>query len=306
MTANKYRKAISFKNEYINIPIEIKFETLGREEMIETFQEQITKDLLTSIKDFDVTKFSHAEYTHQKIVLTQQQITLINPITGQQNIITISLPFPISVIETSINYEFNFYNNQSPVTASTSSNWAVDYENTGFNDNEIYYFANNFKGSFFKLDFYDTPTNQNQQIFLSIILPTQQGEKEPGFIGPPQNLKPAMVKKPKFKLDSQGADKEGYYIYWVKDKTLINLNEFYVSAKFFNAKNGQFIRMANTPQSQFIGISALNPNKEKNFYYKYILNYDTYEYQVFKQLGNSTQRVGTITEPIKWYEYVNP
>jgi hypothetical protein len=302
MSVNRYRTAISPNDKYIDIPIEIKFDVLGREQLIEEFQQEAVNVLTNPIKDFDVTKFAHTEYQHTQIV--QQQIqTPGGPFLPP---IILTIPIPITTQKSSINYEFHFFDGLSAITACTASNWKVDYEAAGFNDNEIYYFANNFKGSFFKLDFYDKPTNENQQIFLSIILPTQQGEKEPGFVGPPQNLKPVEVKKPKYRLDYQGADKEGFYVYWVRDRTLVNLNEFYVSAKFFNAKIGQFIRMINTPQSQFLGANLFNIDKTTYFYYKYILDYDTNEYQVFKENGNSVQRVGQINSPIKWYEFINP
>ena len=303
---NKFRTALNSNEKFINIPVEINFDVLGRDMIVDKFVDDVTKDLTNPIKDFDVTKFSHKDYINTITTTTQIQIPFVNPLTNQTTYITTNIPITTNNLETSINYEFYFFNNFSPVTASTVTNWEVDYESAGFNDNEIYYFANNFKGSFFKIDFYDKPTNENQQILLSLILPTQQGEKEQGFVGPPQNQRSVLVKRPKFKLDSQGADKEGFYVYWVKDKTLIDVNEFYVSAKFFNAKIGQFVRMVNSPQSQFPGISTFNINKENYFYYKYVLDYDTFEYQAFKIVNNTTVRVGTIDNPIKWYEYINP
>ena len=208
---------------------------------------------------------------------------------------------------TNINYEFNLFDYLSTISGATLNNWAVDYENASFTDSEIYYFANSFKGSFFKLDFYDTNESESQKILLTIILPTQQGLKESGTIGSVNAPINVMVKKPKFKLDYTGADKEGFFIYFLKDKSYLNLDEFYVSAKFFNAKKGQFVRLMNVPQSNFVGASRFNVDKQKTFYYKYKLNYQTFEYEVFyeAQVGNIT-RVGTINSPIKWYEYVNP
>jgi hypothetical protein len=302
---NRYRIAVSENDKYFNIPLEINFDMLDREQAIQSYQEEINKTLITPIKDFDVTKFAHTEYIHPQVTLTPIQTTINNPFGGQTSI-TLNIPVTTNVVETSINHEFYFFDQTLPASASTITNWKVDYENAGFNDNEIYYFANNFKGSFFKLDFYNQPTTQNQQILFSIILPTQQGEKEPGFVGPPQNLRSVDVKKPKFKLDSQGADKEGFYVYWVKNRDLIDISEFYMGAKFFNAKIGQFVRMINVPQTQFPAINSNFFNKEDYFYYRCSLNYATFEYQMFKDVGGSPQRVGTINNPIKWYEYVNP
>ena len=80
-----------------------------------------------------------------------------------------------------------------------------------------------------------------------------------------------------------------------------------MSCKFFNAKKGQFVRLINEPQSTFTGPNIFNVNKQVYFYYKYVLNYDTYEYVVYKEtVSGGLSRVGTGLNPIKWYEYVNP
>ena len=51
-----------------------------------------------------------------------------------------------------------------------------NFTGTCFNEAEIYYNANSFKRSFFKLDLYDTIDSETQQIYLTIIIPTQQGK----------------------------------------------------------------------------------------------------------------------------------
>jgi len=275
---NYFRTTVKGNEEYINIPLEITFDMEGRGDMIRGWEEGVIKDILNPINDFEVTKFAHKDYN-------------LN-----------------NTLKTEINYEFNFFDYLTPPLNASITNWVTDYENASFTDSEIYYFANSFKNSFFKLDFYDTNQTENQTILLSIIIPTQQGLKEPGTIGPPLNQTSVEVKKPKFVLDYTGADKEGFYVYWLKDKNYLDRTEFYVSAKFFNAKKGQFVRMVNTPQSNIVGLGKFNVNKTEMFYYKYELNYDTYDYQVYTfsdAIGN-IMRVGSPTDPIKWYEYVNP
>ncbi len=277
MNNNYFRKIQTVNEQYINIPIEIKFDMEGREDLINEWENDVIEEIINPINDFEITKFAHKEY------------------------------YVNNVMRTDINYEFFFFDYLITPSAATITNWASDYENTSFTDTEIYYFANSFKGSFFKLDFYDTNITESQTILLSVIIPTQQGLKEPGTIGPPLNQTQVEVKKPKFLLDYSGADKEGFFIYWLKDRTYIDRNEFYVSAKFFNAKKGQFIRLINTPQSTFNGENRFNIDKSEYFYYKYQLNYQTNQYEVYEYdngVGN-LQRIGT-TNPIKWYEYVNP
>ncbi len=277
MNNNYFRKIQTVNEQYINIPIEIKFDMEGREDLINEWENDVIEEIINPINDFEITKFAHKEY------------------------------YVNNVMRTDINYEFFFFDYLTQPLSATLSNWATDYENASFTDTEIYYFANSFKGSFFKLDFYDTNITESQTILLSVIIPTQQGLKEPGTIGPPLNQTQVEVKKPKFLLDYSGADKEGFFIYWLKDRTYIDRNEFYVSAKFFNAKKGQFIRLINTPQSTFNGENRFNIDKSEYFYYKYQLNYKTNQYEVYEYdngVGN-LQRIGT-TNPIKWYEYVNP
>ena len=278
MNNNYFRKIVTGNEEYINIPLEITFDMEGRGDMIRDWEEEVIKDVLNPIIDFETTKFANKEYN-------------VN-----------------NTLKTEINYEFNFFNYLIPPLSATTSDWGSDYENASFTDSEIYYFANSFKNSFFKLDFYDTNQTENQTILLSIIIPTQQGVKEPGTIGPPLNQTSVEVKKPKFVLDYTGSDKEGFYVYWLKDRNYLDINQFYVSAKFFNAKKGQFIRMVNKPQSSIVGLGKFNVDKTELFYYKYVLNYDTYEYEVYtfnNTIGN-IMRVGSATDPIMWYEYVNP
>lgn len=275
---NYFRKIQTVNEQFINIPIELTFDMEGREDLISQWEDQVIEEVLNPINDFEITKFAHKDY------------------------------FENNVLKTAINYEFYFFDYLTDLTASTITNWNTDYENASFTDSEIYYFANSFKGSFFKLDFYDSNISETQTILLSVIIPTQQGLKEPGTIGPPLNQTQVEVKKPKFVLDYSGADKEGFYIYWLKDRGYIDRNEFYVSAKFFNAKKGQFVRLINTPQSSFVGNNRFNIDKTEYFYYKYELNYSTNQYEVYtydNTIGN-TQRVGTTITPITWYEYVNP
>ena len=277
MNNNYFRKIQTVNEQYINIPVEIKFDMEGREDLINEWENDVIEEIINPINDFEITKFAHKEY------------------------------YVNNVMRTDINYEFFFFDYLTQPLSATITNWASDYENASFTDTEIYYFANSFKGSFFKLDFYDSNITESQTIYLSVIIPTQQGLKEPGTIGPPLNQTQVEVKKPKFLLDYSGADKEGFFIYWLKDRSYVDITEFYVSAKFFNAKKGQFIRLINTPQSTFNGLNKFNIDKSEYFYYKYQLNYQTNQYEVYEYdngVGN-LQRIGT-TSPIKWYEYVNP
>ncbi len=275
MNNNLIRLPLTQNEKFINIPIEINFDLTGRQDAIDRFEKETIERVINPITDFETTRFMHASWDN-------------NP------------------DKTALHYEFSFFN---PILSlNNSSSWDDDYRNIGFFDDELYFFSNSFKGSFFKLDLYDTIIDQDKKALISVILPTQQGLKRPGSIGSPFNSIPVEVKKPNFVLDYLGADKEGFFIYWLKEPKLLTNTEFFMSAKFFNGKTGKFIRMINKPQSDpYFTSNKYNFNKSLLFYYKLILDHNDYEYKVYVEdlLGNFT-RVGDINNPIKWYEYVNP
>ena len=276
MNNNNFRYAISPNDRSLNIPVSITFDNEGREDGIREFESDILKTLINGINDFETTKFANATY-------------------------------PLLPSNTDISYKFSFFNTTNNILTAPSTAWEDNYNNTGFFDNEIYYFSNSFKNSFFKLDLYDTKTNENQRAYISVIIPTQQGLKKQGNVGFSQ----FQVYKPSFVLDYVGADKEGFLIYWLKERDYIDITEFYMTAKFFNGKTGQFIRFMNEPQSLFNGNDKFNFDKSQYFYYKIIFDYNNYEYAVYKEQPQVNQpptlfRVGDTANPINWYEYVNP
>lgn len=281
---NNYRFTYNADDKSINIPIEINFDMAGRDDAIDILQNQIKEEVINPPNDFEITRFSHATWDSDNT-------------------------------KTEIHYKFNFFNSQGQTDFINNppniNEWLDDYQYEGFTDEEIYYFANSFKKSFFKIDFYDRNTTENQKILFTVILPTQQGIKEPGILFGNTNLQ-VMVKKPYMILDSIGADKEGFFFYWLKNQTYLEQNEMYMSCKFFNAKKGQFVRMMNRPQSFFSGPNVYDFNKSTYFYYKVFFDYSNYEYSVYKEVPNGQSnfiyiRVGEgQTNPINWYEYVNP
>lgn len=196
--------------------------------------------------------------------------------------------------ETRVNYQFNFY---SGGTLNDPNNWKVSYFGEGFTTQEVYYYTNNFSNSFFKLDLYDTPEEKTQKNYITLILPTQQG------LIMTANMQNTIVnlKKPEMILDFVG-DKEGFFIYWLKSRDFLNIDTFYMSAKFYNAKTGSFTKMMNKPQSDIIG-NKYYFEGVWNFYYKVVLDYPNQTYKIYNTKTND--RVG-LTTPIKWFEYVNP
>lgn len=268
MNASRVKIVKDDTNKYLNIPINMQWDFMGRDDSISEYEAKAIKEVTGIAADFEVARFSHNTFPN---------------------------------LDTAINYEFNFYDDSQPITANTVGNWSSSYLNEGFSTQEVYYYSKPFTKSFFKLDFYDTQDERTQQIYLSIILPVQQGLTQTVVLN---NLLPSVeIKKPTMILDSIGADKEGFYIYWLRSRNFIDISEFYMTAKFFNARLGIFKQMTNTRQD-LITPNKFQFNNADYFYYKVNLNYSDKTYEVF---STSTQlRVGNTTSPIIWYEYVNP
>ena len=268
MSVSKQILFSGFTNNRINIPINLDWEYLDVDSEIKEYETSILNELITTDKDFEVNRFFHADYDNKS----------------------------------EINYEFYFYEGAS---LSNASNWKIDYRAEGFTTQEVYYYANSFRNSFFKLDFYDSPIESQQENYITVILPTQQGLRMATKM---QNTD-VQIRKPQFLLDYVG-DKEGFFIYWLKKRNFLNIKTFFMSAKFYDAKNGYFTKMMNMPQSSIVG-NKFTFDSTQYYYYRLELDYEKQNYQVFNM--NPTQtlysnlggRAGA-TIPIKWYEYVNP
>ena len=144
MIVNKYKIVLPENDQYLNIPLEMNWDFLGRDDSIEVYQETMIKEVIGSVNDFEVLQFSHNEYVDN-----------------------------LNFEKTNINYEFYFYDNVSPITSPlvTSTNWNNSYLDEGFTVDEVYYYSKPFTKSFFKLDLYDTDDEKTQVLYLTIILP---------------------------------------------------------------------------------------------------------------------------------------
>lgn len=273
---NKYY-IVKPKNDLtIDIPIEMQWDFYGKSESIELYEADVIKQVVGR-EDFEILRFSYAPY----------------------------LPNGL----TQLNYDFFFYNNSNnstppsnTVTASTYTAWTTSYLVEGFSSTQVYYYENAFTKSFFKLDFYDRNDSKNQTLYFTVIIPVQQGKTETALISAVKP--PVQIKKPSFTLDFVG-DKEGFFLYWLRTKNYIDLSTFYMTAKFFDASIGQFVKMMNVPQSN-IASNKFTFNESIYFYYKVKLDYDNKTYSIYNVSDvDNLNRIGAGT-PIKWYEYINP
>ena len=264
---SNYRFPNNGEQRAINIPIEVIWDNIGRDDAIDVFENEVVNMVINPIDDVELARYEHKPYGSD---------------------------------QTSISYDFYFLPKAINITAATNSDYSVNYTAETFSVEEIYLKSAAFAKTFFKLDLYDTPDRQNQQIKASLIFPTQQGAKTNGTIGSGNVARTVEIVTPSMSLDYVG-DKEGFFLYLPKDQDFNGLTEFYLSAKFYNGKTGEFSRMLNTPQTS-LG-NRFNFKSDEKYYYNVLIDYDNYEYEIQTLAG---QRVGTSTNPIKWYEYVNP
>jgi len=268
-------------DKYINIPIEIKWDFLGQDDAVEEYQQNVVEQVIGLPGDFEVLRFAHAPYNNGT--------------------------------KTDIKYDFHFFsdlqldsngdlvptvpvNPSQQVLTSSATDWVSSYIPEGFTAIEIYYYVKPFTKSFFKLDFYDSKDTITQTNYFTVILPVQQGFTVTDVVS---SYKPSVqIKIPSFKLDYVG-DKEGFFLYWLRNTKFLDISKFYMTAKFFDARLGIFVKMTNTPQSLIPSKFTFNP--EDYFYYEVRLNYNEKTYEVW----DNNNRVGT-TSSIKWYEYINP
>ena len=204
-----------------------------------------------------------------------------------------------------------------PYEPNNIINWyGYDFQN--FTPEETYKSNKSFTKSFFKLDLYNSRDRKQQKLFISIIIspingikilrPTLSVQCPSDVTDGRYNCRPEgeqFCPTPNFELDPVN-NNEGYFIYWLKEKTLIDLSVFYMSCKFYNGKTGEVTQMINTPQS-IINLQTNKPysiSKEDYYYYRVVLNQDRFNYTIFKTSDGT--RVGEdATNPIRFYQYFN-
>jgi hypothetical protein len=188
----------------------------------------------------------------------------------------------------SLNFKFNFLTGND---ITNVNNWGASYmtNRTKFINADINSSA--FENSFFKLDYYDTPFNKSQKLYFTIILQAKNGIKSNDIV------------LPEYFLDYD-LNTEGFYIYWLRDKTIFNLDTFYVRVSFFNGKTGNVTNFSNVCQGATNITDRYNLNEVFDFYYRLDLDYDTKTYEYF-DIKQENKRVGVKGSPITWYEYIS-
>ena len=62
--SNKFRFVIPNDEQYILLPIELKWDMYGQEDSIELYEEDVIKDIIGVPEDFELLRFSHKPYNN--------------------------------------------------------------------------------------------------------------------------------------------------------------------------------------------------------------------------------------------------
>lgn len=226
-------------------------------------------------------------------------LKIINPIENYETVRFIHEPYlnAIGGLQSDIWYKFYFHN---------GSEYVCDYGPTGLSIYENSKMLKQSTESFFRLEFFKTnnnepPNRNNRRLVFAKNLSLPLGEKLRYVDGGNS----VDIFKPVFN-GSNYKNSENQYLFWFQDDSVLNEsnligNEFYMSAKFFNAKDGSIIDFVKSDLNAEV-------NESDDMYYKVVINRDQYTYRVFKyDSANTGDRIGTqITtfDPIIFYEKI--
>jgi hypothetical protein len=207
---------ILFKNSNMNLVInqEQDFKTdLGWQENAQELEDQTLEKIINPVDNYETVRYIHQPYNSSLSGLT--------------------------ISQSDIWFKFHFL---------SGSTYVTDYEPTGLSfkeNNEIREF---FKRSFFRLEFYKTPngeapTRANRRLVFTKNLPLTSGEQYNFYNETLTGVTDVKIYKPVF-MGTNYKNSENLYIFWFQDDSPFeesNLigNIFYMTAKFFNAENGE-------------------------------------------------------------------
>ena len=227
--------------------------------------------------------------------------SIINPTENYETVRYIHSPYTASttnILQTDIWYDFYFL---------TGVSYTQNYEVVGITIPENAKMLRQSTESFFRLEFYKTandepPTQANRRLVFTKNLTLPLGEKVfyTGTTGNGTIPVNDYVYFPVF-TGSNYRNTENMYFFWFVDdtpfdETNITGNTFYMTAKFYNAKDGSV--------TDFVNKTTNTPIIEQNdLYYKVIIDRTDYSYQVFRFNGTSVgSRIGERGDSIRFYE----
>jgi len=233
---------------------------------------------------------------------------IINPTENYETVRYIHEPYSvvsdsdITFIQSDILYNFYFLN--------SSGNYSQNYEDVGITFRENSKMLKQSTESFFRLEFYKTnhdasPNQTNRRLVFAKNLSLPLGEKI-FYTGTPSGATLPLndyVFVPVF-TGSNYRNTENMYFFWFSDdtpfeETNITGNTFYMTAKYYNAKDGSVIDFVNKSKN----VNATTPYiEEQDVYYKVIVDRTNYSFVVYAYDGSLGSRKGTYNLPINFFE----
>jgi hypothetical protein len=254
------------------------FSDLGSEENLQQFEGEILNEVINPLENYETIRFIHKPYTG---------------ITS-------------NIGDTQCDIWFYFY-------FLSGGTYIQDYSPVDITPQENELLLRQATDSFFRLEFYKTPisgntyeppTRTNRKLVFTKNLSIPLGEK---FYYSTLN---GYIHIPIF-TGSNYRNKENMYLFWFEDESVLsetNLsgtttgNTFFMTAKFYNAKDGSILDFTNS------GFSTNHIVSEQNdMYYQVDIDKFNHTYEIFKYTGGTTtNRFGVVNgntiNPIKFYE----
>lgn len=249
----------------INLNLDTNFNLdLGREEGLELFEEQTLNKLVNPIENYETDRFQFEPYSG---------------LTGDVN-----------DLQCNIWYYFYFYD-------LLMTSHELDYKYVGITPSENVSLIKSVSKCFFRLEFYKIPNGQNpskanRKLAFSRNISLVSGEK---VLYQDYNRYIAL---PVF-MGSKHRNRENMYLYWFQDQSVLNGtiftgDTFYMTAKFFNAKDGTILNFGNKSITSGSAVT-----ESDDLYYKVILNFNDLTYKIF---NSADQPIGYFNSPINFYE----
>jgi len=338
MAANKLRLRVNqikdgVYDRQIIFPFGQTYDEAGRGDLVKKYEDDTIDKLVGIKKDYEVVRYTHAPLLNgdpsPNIFYNFNLGAMID-----SNLSTFTTLFPSEPnLSTSLGPPFGWDTNNDPCPDKLPDYYPDNSTNTiylpydpnditswygydfqGFTPEETYKSKTTFTKSFFKLDLYNSRDRKQQKLFISIIInpingikilrPTLSVQFPSEIPDGRYNCRPEgeqFCPTPNFELDPIN-NNEGYFIYWLKEKTFLDIDVFYMSCKFYNGKTGEVTQLINTPQSDISKPYSIS--KEDFYYYRVVLNQNRYTYTIYSVSDGI--RVGEdSTNPIKFYQYFN-
>lgn len=171
--------------------------------------------------------------------------------------------------------------------------WHGEYVPQGFEAGELINLSNAVKNSFFKLDFFDSPNRETQKLQFTKIIPMYLSNEV--MLDTPVDGRNGYIVPDFYSNVIKNNEISDLFIF--KSEKTKNIDEFYMGCRFFNAKNGDIVRMTNDA----ILDSGINPSKD--YYYKVVIDRDRRTYQIFDYIDGVVGSVtGTEDNPLMFYQ----